>query len=108
MTTSSTWKKRTVPRESVGGARVGSFLRASQASIETREPAGLAAIASISTGESLLTVKAASRSERATKASVAAKISAALRVRHPSATATPETTIATAIHHAAQVGSGGT
>ncbi len=59
------------------------------ASIEKRVPAVLAAMASMSVGESLLTEYAASRSDSATNASVAAQTSAAGRVLNPTTTHAP-------------------
>jgi hypothetical protein len=66
------------------------------------------AMAIMSTGEILLTVNAARRSDNATNTSVAAKTSAEARVRMPSDTASPEATIAAASPHAAHAGSAGT
>ena len=108
MTGKRIWKKRTGPAAVRGSSSSGVLLRARYASTPKREPIGPQASPSISTGESLVTVKALRRSESPTKASVAAKTSAAYRARKPTQTASPETNITAATVHAAPSGKPGT
>src|SRR4051812_6102181 len=102
----SSWKKRTLRVDSAG-FQAGSRSRRRQASMPYRVPAGLSASATMTAGESLLTVNAASRSDMATNASVAANSAAARLANQPADVARPEPTITTATAKASEVGSGG-
>src|SRR5580658_1164515 len=103
----SNWRKRTGPTERNFLGFLPPARRLLQASTPRRVPEGPTATASMSTGASLLTVNAASRSDKATKTRVVAKTSADARVRIPRETERPATTIVIASDHAAHDGSAG-
>src|SRR5579863_6202574 len=107
MTTTSSWRKRTEPDFRSFFGRFPDFLRFRYASTPRRAPAGLNATASMTAGESLVSVYVSRRSERATKTSVTAKTNALARVLTPRQHASPAATMTPATPQAAHDGSAG-